>query len=74
MRRVLVTGAGTGLGKAIAIELGKQGHEVVLHYRNSAKGAEEAQRIIEENGGKASTVQFDLTNRFTATTPLPCRR
>ena len=63
MRRELVTGAGTGLGKAIAIELGKQGYEVVLHYRNSAKGAEEAQRIIEENGGKASTVQFDLTNR-----------
>ena len=36
MRRVLVTGAGTGLGKAIAIDLAKQGFNVTLHYRNSS--------------------------------------
>lgn len=63
MKRVLVTGAGSGLGKAIAIELGKQGFEVVLHYRNSVNGAMEAKKQIEDCGSTATLVQFDITNR-----------
>src|SRR5574344_758 len=63
MKRVLVTGSGSGLGKAIAIELGKQGFEVVLHYRNSVDGAMDAKKQIEDCGSKATLVQFDITNR-----------
>ncbi|MGN0901738.1 MAG: SDR family NAD(P)-dependent oxidoreductase, partial [Succinivibrio sp.] len=54
MKRVLVTGSGTGLGKAIAIELAKQGYHVVLHYRNSAEGAKDALAMIKSEGGSAS--------------------
>ena len=63
MQRVLVTGAGTGLGKAIAIELGKQGFNVTLNYRSSEKGALEALETIKQNGGTGSLLKFDITHR-----------
>ena len=63
MRRVLVTGAGTGLGKAIAIELCKNDFEVVLHYRSSKSGIEDALSRINELGQKATSLCFDITNR-----------
>lgn len=63
MRRVLVTGAGTGLGKAIAIELCKNDFEVVLHYRSSKSGIEDALSRINELGKKATSICFDITNR-----------
>ena len=63
MKRVLVTGAGTGLGKAIAIELCKNDFEVVLHYRSSKSGIEEALSRINELGKKATSLCFDITNR-----------
>jgi len=63
MRRVLVTGAGTGIGKAIAIELAKHDFEIVLHYRSSAQGATDALNQIKENGGSASLIQFDISKR-----------
>ena len=63
MRRVLVTGAGTGLGKAIAIELCKNDIEVVLHYRSSKSGIEDALSRINELGKKAASLCFDITDR-----------
>ncbi len=63
MKRVLVTGAGTGLGKAIAIELCKNDFEVVLHYRSSKSGIDDALNQIKELGKKATSLCFDITNR-----------
>ncbi len=63
MKRVLVTGAGTGLGKAIAIELCKNDFEVVLHYRSSKSGIEDALSRINELGKKATSLCFDITDR-----------
>ena len=58
---VLVTGAGTGIGQGIALELGRQGADVVLSYSNSAKGALEAAEEIKGMGRRATTVQADLS-------------
>ncbi len=63
MKRVLVTGAGTGLGKAIAIELCKNDFEVVLHYRSSKSGIEDALSRINELAKKATSLCFDITDR-----------
>ena len=63
MKRVLVTGAGTGLGKAIAIELCKNDFEVVLHYRSSKSGIEDTLSRINELGKKATSLCFDITDR-----------
>jgi len=59
-KRALVTGAGTGIGRGIALELAAQGAAVVLHYAHSAEGAEEAVRAIEADGGRVTALQADL--------------
>lgn len=56
----LVTGAGVGIGQAIAIELGRQGAKVALHYASSAAGAREAAAEINNFGGTAITVSGKL--------------
>ena len=58
----LVTGAGTGIGREVALEFARQGASVVLHYSASKTGAETAVADIQANGGKASCLQADLGN------------
>ena len=41
-RRALVTGAGTGIGRGIALEFARAGAAVVLHYGRDRSGAESA--------------------------------
>ncbi len=57
---ILVTGAGTGIGKGIAIEAARQGADVVLSYSNSAAGALEAVEEIRGLGRRATAIQADL--------------
>jgi NAD(P)-dependent dehydrogenase (short-subunit alcohol dehydrogenase family) len=57
---VLVTGAGTGIGRGVALELARQGAEVVLHYATSAQGAQAAVAQIEAMGRRAIAIQADL--------------
>ena len=51
-KKVLVTGAGTGIGRGVALEFAKEGAAVVLHYSHSAAGAESAVQEILKAGGK----------------------
>lgn len=60
-RRALITGAGKRIGRALAEALGEDGWAVAVHYRSSAKGAEDTAAAIEAAGGTAVTVQGDLT-------------
>lgn len=57
-----VTGASKGIGKAIAIELGKRGATVIVGYNSDEKGANEAIEVIKENGGYGITLQGDISN------------
>ncbi len=59
--KILVTGSAQGLGRHIAIALGSDGHEVVVHYRSSRSEAESAADLIREAGGDAHTMQGDVT-------------
>jgi len=58
----IVTGASRGIGKAIAIELGKRGAKVVVNYSKSADGANEAVQAIKAAGVDAVAVQADVTD------------
>ena len=58
---VVVTGASTGLGRAIAVEVARQGAKaVVINYAHSRDEAEETARLIREAGAEAVTVQGDV--------------
>jgi hypothetical protein len=58
----LVTGAGQRLGRAVALELGRAGWGVVVHYRRSAAEAETVAEEIRAGGGAAVTVGADLND------------
>lgn len=57
----LVTGSSRGLGKAIALELGKT-HSIAVHYNSSSTAAEEVAKEIITNGGQAEVFQANLSN------------
>jgi len=61
-KRALVTGAGTGIGREVALEMGRQGADVVLHYAHSDRGAASAASELEGDGVRARAVQADLAS------------
>jgi 3-oxoacyl-[acyl-carrier protein] reductase len=62
-RVVLVTGASRGIGRAIALELGRAGSDVVLHHRANAAAAEAVRAEIVKGGADARIVSGDVSNR-----------
>ena len=64
--RTLVTGASRGIGRAIAIDLARLGHSIVLNYRERHSEAEETLDLIIQNGGQATLLPFDVSDRSTS--------
>lgn len=60
MKRALVTGSSRGIGRAIAIQLAKDGYYVFVHAAGNIEKARETAQIISDNGGKAEVVTADL--------------
>jgi acetoacetyl-CoA reductase len=61
-KTAIVTGAGRGIGRAIAKELGVTGANVVINYATSADSAMELAGEIREVGAKALPIQADVTD------------
>lgn len=60
-KTALVTGASRGMGRAAALELAKAGAQVLVHYSNGAKEADEVVAEIRKLGARADAVQSDLS-------------
>lgn len=59
-RNAVVTGASSGIGRAIALELAAAGAQVLVHYRANESGARETVEAIVAAGGAARSVAADL--------------
>jgi len=59
-KRILVTGGGVRIGRAIAAALSRAGADLVIHYRSSSDAAEELAEQLRIAGGRADTVCGDL--------------
>ena len=60
-QKALVTGANSGIGKGVAIALGKAGAEVVVNYVAKPEQAEEVVAEIRNEGGTAYAYQADVS-------------
>lgn len=58
----LVTGAGRGIGRGIAIELARLGYAVVINYAGNGAAAEECLQLVRAAGGDGITVQADVSS------------
>jgi NAD(P)-dependent dehydrogenase (short-subunit alcohol dehydrogenase family) len=60
-RIAIVTGAGSGIGRAGAVIMAREGADVTVFDRN-IDGAEETVALIKARGGKATAVEIDVTD------------
>lgn len=60
MSTAVVTGAGSGIGRAIALELSEQGHEIIILEVEEPAG-EESANLIAKTGGTARVISCDVS-------------
>src|SRR5690606_22973876 len=62
-QNAIVTGASSGIGQAIAIELGAAGANVLINYHSDEDGAKKTQEEIEKSGGECLVLQGDVSKQ-----------
>lgn len=63
MKNIIVTGGSRGIGKCLAQNFAKAGHNVVLNYNKSKKEAEQIKKELEEQGIKIEIFKADVSKR-----------
>lgn len=58
----LITGGSRGIGKAISLKLAGLGYTILLNYKSNLEEAEITQKAIQENGGQAELLPFDVAS------------
>jgi 3-oxoacyl-[acyl-carrier protein] reductase len=61
-RVAIVTGAARGIGRAIALELGRRGASIIVNYHHNTDAANEVVTAIQAAGGTARAFQADVSN------------
>jgi len=63
IKRVLVTGASGGIGRAIAVACAKAGYYVICHYNGSEAKAQETLDMVKAAGADGEILQFNVSDR-----------
>jgi NAD(P)-dependent dehydrogenase (short-subunit alcohol dehydrogenase family) len=66
-KKSIITGADSGIGRAVALAFAREGADVLISYYNEDEDARETQRLVEEAGRKAVLVAGDIKD------PAHCR-
>lgn len=61
-RTAVVTGASSGIGRAIALEIARAGADVVVHFSRSREPAQDVARAIRQLGRRAEIIQADFAD------------
>ncbi len=62
MKYALVTGGSRGIGREICLQLAEMGYPVLINYTSNDEAANTTKSLIEEKGGKAELLKFDVSN------------
>ena len=62
MKYALITGGSRGIGRAVCLELAARGLPVIINYTSNEAAALEAKQLVEENGGIAELLPFDVSD------------
>ena len=63
MKYALVTGGSRGLGRAVSLKLAAMNWPVIINYQSNLAAAEETKQLIEEQGGQAELLPFDVSKK-----------
>lgn len=66
MKYALVTGGSRGIGRAVCLQLAKDGFAILINYRSAEQKAIEVKQLIEAEGGVAELLPFDVSDKEAA--------
>ncbi len=61
MKYALITGGSRGVGRAISIQLARDGYSVIINYKSNHEAAQETLAQIQKEGGQAELLPFDVS-------------
>lgn len=70
MKYALVTGGSRGIGRAVCLQLAKDGFAILINYRSAEQKAIEVKQLIEAEGGVAELLPFDVSDKGATHTAL----
>ncbi|HPV88510.1 MAG TPA: 3-oxoacyl-ACP reductase FabG [Bacteroidales bacterium] len=63
MKYALVTGGSRGIGRAVCIALAREGYAILVNYVSNRTSALETVRLVEEAGGSAELMPFNVSSK-----------
>ena len=70
MRYALVTGGSRGIGRAVCLEIARMGYPVLINYVSNEVAAQEVKVCIEQMGGMAELLPFNVADAEAVDTAL----